>query len=73
MVKQCRQVGLGEPPTDVILDELRRRKNSNDVHLHGEHDIPIEVRPDLRLSLDNYKTRCSTCHSAKTMRELKGA
>jgi 5-methylcytosine-specific restriction endonuclease McrA len=56
----------------VILDELRRAKNRNDRHLHGDHQIPIEERPDLRLSLDNYRTRCSTCHSAKTMRELKG-
>jgi 5-methylcytosine-specific restriction endonuclease McrA len=55
----------------VILEELRRRKISNDVHLHGEHDVPIDVRPDLRLELDNYRTRCSVCHSAKTMRELK--
>jgi hypothetical protein len=27
------------------------------------------VRPDLRLDLDNLRTRCNTCHSAKTMRE----
>jgi len=71
VVRQCREVGLDEPPIHVILEEVRQRKNSNDVHLHGEHDVPIEVRPDLRLSLDNYKTRCSECHSAKTMRELR--
>jgi hypothetical protein len=31
--------------------------------------FPIAARPDLRLSLDNLRTRCNACHSAKTMRE----
>lgn len=72
VVEQCLNIGIEEPPLEIILDELRQRKNRNERHLHGEHDIPIEVRPDLRLDLENYKTRCSECHSAKTMRELKG-
>jgi hypothetical protein len=38
-------------------------------HLHGDHDTPIQDRPDLRFDLDNYRTRCNECHSAKTMRE----
>jgi hypothetical protein len=31
--------------------------------------VPIEQRPDLRLDLDNLRTRCDRCHLAKTMRE----
>jgi 5-methylcytosine-specific restriction enzyme A len=72
VIREARLYGLPEPPTDVILRELRQRFNRDDVHLHGDHDIPIEQRPDLRLDLDNYRTRCNRCHSAKTMRELKG-
>lgn len=72
VVKQCHEVGLPMPPQDVILDELRLAKNRKERHLHADHQIPIEQRPDLRLDLNNYRTRCSVCHSAKTMRELKG-
>lgn len=72
IIRQCAEYALDAPPLEAILDELRIRKNRNDTHLHGEHDIPIQQRPDLRLELDNYRTRCSVCHSAKTMRELRG-
>lgn len=66
------QYELGEPDQAVVLDELRKAFNRGERHLHGDHIIPIEVRPDLRLDLDNYATRCNLCHSAKTMRELGG-
>jgi hypothetical protein len=65
-VKDFREYGLGDPPIEAILDELRARWKRNQKHLHGDHNIPIEERPDLRL---NYRTRCNECHSAKTMRE----
>lgn len=58
--------GIETPPTDVILDSLRNAYRNGDRHLHGDHIIPIEDRPDLRLSLDNYATRCSDCHNWKT-------
>jgi hypothetical protein len=64
-----RTYGLEEPPTSVILEELRKRWHANLRHLHGDHDVPIEQRPDLRLDLDNYKTRCNECHAAKTLIE----
>lgn len=70
-VRDAHAYQLEPPPTDVILDELRRRKLRGDRHLHGDHDIPIELRPDLRTDLDNYRTRCSACHSAKTILEMK--
>jgi hypothetical protein len=69
VVRDCRTYQLPEPPTDVILSELRARWQRGVRHLHGDHDTPIEERPDLRLDLDNYRTRCNECHSAKTMRE----
>ena len=40
-------------------------------HLHADHQIPIEQRPDLRLDLDNLRTRCNRCHNAKSMREMR--
>ncbi|HMF62991.1 MAG TPA: HNH endonuclease [Edaphobacter sp.] len=70
VVRDARTYGLDEPPTSVILAELKERWTRGDVHLHGDHDVPVEERPDLRRDLDNYRTRCSRCHSAKTMREL---
>ena len=66
VIRQCREFGLNAPPLGEILKELAARKNANQKHLHGEHQIPIEQRPDLRLELENYRTRCSTCHNAKT-------
>lgn len=71
VVRQCKEVGLEMPPRAVILEELRRAKNLNERHLHADHEVPIEMQPNLRLELDNYRTRCNICHSAKTMRELK--
>jgi len=37
--------------------------------LHADHQVPIRERPDLRLDLDNLRTRCDRCHLAKTKRE----
>jgi hypothetical protein len=68
-VRDAHTYDLEPPPTYIILGELRSRKLARRRHLHGDHDIPIEVRPDLRTDLDNYRTRCSACHSAKTLRE----
>jgi hypothetical protein len=71
-VRDARAYDLGEPPTDAILAELLDRWHRGQRHLHGDHDVPIQTRPDLRRDLDNYKTRCNECHSAKTMREQHG-
>jgi 5-methylcytosine-specific restriction endonuclease McrA len=68
-VRDCNQYQIDPPPAAVILEELRQRWHHGQTHLHADHDIPIDVRPDLRLSLDNYRTRCNRCHDAKTMRE----
>jgi 5-methylcytosine-specific restriction endonuclease McrA len=72
-VRDSRAYGLGEPPTDAILEELRLRRLRNDRHLHGDHEASIATRPDLRHDLDNYRTLCNTCHSAKTLREQRGS
>jgi 5-methylcytosine-specific restriction endonuclease McrA len=40
--------------------------------LHADHQIPVVERPDLRLDLDNLRTRCDRCHRAKTVRETAG-
>ncbi len=73
IVVDFEQYELGEPDLAAVLNELRIAYNRNERHFHGDHVIPIEVRPDLRLDLDNYATRCNVCHSAKTMRELNGS
>jgi 5-methylcytosine-specific restriction enzyme A len=69
LVNDFRQFELGAPPVEQVLAELRERFSRGEKHLHADHQIPIEKRPDLRLSLDNLRTRCNGCHSAKTMRE----
>ena len=72
IVADFRQYGLGDPPTDRVLAELRDRHNRRERHLHADHQVPIEDRPDLRLDLDNLRTRCDGCHRAKTVRETRG-
>ena len=69
IVRLCRENGLDLPPTWRILRELRDRFADGLTHLHADHQIPIAERPDLRLDLDNLRTRCDRCHRAKTMRE----
>jgi len=69
VVKDFRQFDLGPPPVEQVLAELRERFSQGEKHLHADHQVPIHDRPDLRLSLDNLRTRCNACHGAKTMRE----
>jgi 5-methylcytosine-specific restriction enzyme A len=69
IVADFRQFELGPPPVEQVLAELRERFSQGERHLHADHQIPIAARPDLRLSLNNLRTRCNGCHSAKTMRE----
>ena len=73
MVRDFRNFGLGQPPTHQVLAELKERFGQGERHLHADHQLTIESRPDLRLDLDNLRTRCNTCHSAKTMRESVNA
>jgi hypothetical protein len=73
VVRDFRQFGLGPPPTHQVLAELKERFSLGERHLHADHQLTIESRPDLRLDLDNVRTRCNTCHSAKTMRESVNA
>ena len=72
IVRDFREAGLGPPPAEQVLDELRCAFARGDRHLHADHQIPIEERPDLRLDLENLRTRCDGCHRAKTMRECRG-
>jgi 5-methylcytosine-specific restriction endonuclease McrA len=69
IVTDCRRFELGDPPFEKVLDELRQRLNRGERHLHADHQIPITVRPDLRLELDNLRTRCDRCHNRKTRLE----
>jgi hypothetical protein len=69
IIVECEEYGIDEPPLAVILDELRRAFNRGDRHLQGDHIIPFEDRPAMRLDLDNYATRCNLCHNAKTRGE----
>ena len=69
IVRVFREAGLGSPPANSVLAELRDSFNRGERHLHADHEIPIAERPDLRLDLDNMRTRGDACHRAKTMRE----
>jgi 5-methylcytosine-specific restriction enzyme A len=69
IVTAFREVGLGAPPPDQIVEELRRAFARGERHLHADHQIPIAQQPALRLDLDNLRTRCDGCHRAKTNRE----
>ena len=71
IVADFRRLGLGEPSIQRLLEELAQALNSGERHLHADHQIPIQLRPDLRLDLDNLKTRCDKCHNRKTMNELR--
>jgi HNH endonuclease len=70
IVREAVEYGLDEPPQDAILEWLRVSFNRGGRHLHADHQIPIDQRPDLRRDLDNMRSRCDQCHSAKTLREL---
>lgn len=69
IVRVLREIGLGEPPAQKVLDELRRAFARGERHLHADHQVPITERPELRLDLDNLRTRCDACHRSKTNRE----
>jgi hypothetical protein len=43
-----------------VLAELRERFSQGERHLHADHQLSIAARPDLRLDLDNLRTRCTT-------------
>jgi 5-methylcytosine-specific restriction endonuclease McrA len=71
-VRILREAGMSRPPIAVLLEELRVAFRAGRRHLHADHEIPVVQRPELRLSLDNLRTRCNKCHSAKTVREDGG-
>jgi 5-methylcytosine-specific restriction protein A len=68
LVEVFRSFGMGPAPVDKVLEQLRSNYANGARHLHADHIIPIEKRPDLRLDLDNLATRCDRCHNARTMR-----
>ena len=70
LVELYRRMNMGPVPVDRVLDELRRRHNRGERHLHADHIKTIEDRPDLRLDLDNLATRCNICHNARTRRQM---
>ena len=66
IVALYKRLGIDEAPqTAAVLDELRARKVAGLRHLHGDHVLSIERRPDLRLDLGNIATRCDICHARK--------
>ena len=69
VVAQFRENGMRQPPTPVILEELRQRFHDGRRHLHADHITPIEVRPELKSELANMQTLCDQCHGGKTNEE----
>jgi 5-methylcytosine-specific restriction protein A len=72
LVVVFRDAQMSAPTTPQILEDLRLAYAQGKRHLHADHEIPIEERPDLQSDLDNYRTRCDHCHNAKTAREDGG-
>jgi hypothetical protein len=68
IVTLMREAGA-EAATADVLEELRRRKLANERHLHGDHILTVEERPDLRLDVSNVATRCNECHGRRTLRD----
>jgi hypothetical protein len=64
-----RRFEIGKPPAAEVLEELRKRHNDRQRHLHADHVIPVEIRSDLRTELSNMQTLCDLCHGGKTNRE----
>lgn len=58
-----------EIPVQPTLRYLAAEQQAGRKHLHVDHIVPIEQRPELRLVLANLQTLCNACHSAKTMVE----
>lgn len=69
VVVECDDCGLPEPPTTVILATLVQAYKAKERHLHGDHIVAVDTRPDLAHLLSNYATRCDDCHRIKTARE----
>jgi 5-methylcytosine-specific restriction enzyme A len=65
IVMDFRRFELGSAPVERVLAELRERFSRGEKHLHADHQIPIEQRPDLRLVLDNLRTRATAATARK--------
>jgi len=72
IVRDFRESGLGLPSVEAIIEAGKIAFAKGERHLHADHQIPIEQAEDLKLDLDNYKTRCNVCHASKTAREDGG-
>lgn len=69
IVRAFREAGLDPPPTEQVIDDLKRAFARGDRHLHADHVVPIEVNAELRLVLGNLATRCNRCHNRKRASE----
>lgn len=57
---------LDLPPESVILEELAAAYRRNRNHLHADHILDVETRPDLADDVSNLQTLCRDCHAIKT-------
>jgi 5-methylcytosine-specific restriction enzyme A len=71
IIRHFREFQLGTPRIAEVLKELRERFGRNETHLHADHKVRIDARPDLRLSLDNMQALCDSCHNRKSLSELR--
>lgn len=72
IVKDFREAGLQAPSSEAVLRMLKIAFAKGERHLHADHQVPIDQAEELRLDLDNLKTRCNVCHATKTAREDGG-
>ena len=69
IIDECIEIGVPLPPTEIVLEHLRKAFNRGEQHLHCDHRLTVQERPDLRLSLGNLQTLCRSCHSKKSRQE----
>jgi len=60
--RKLRNAKLAYDPLCEVCMAMGYTEPAQDV----DHIVPIEERPDLRLSWDNLRSMCRPCHNAKT-------
>ncbi len=61
-----RKVAVLRRRLDHCLCQRCRKEGRSTLSNLVDHIVPVHVRPDLRLDLDNTQVLCASCHGKKT-------